>query len=117
MAQLLLLRGRHFGQTLSEIHSGTACGAWKGAEMKSLITRFASIGMILSLVLAGSSATLAQYVVSPSLHIHRGAISFFPFANQVLAKVTASCTGGTGTVTVIVDQKAAQSNANRDATG
>ena len=85
--------------------------------MKSRITRFASIGMILSLVLAGSSATLAQYVVSPSLHIHKGAISYFPAFNEVLAKITASCTGGTGTVTVMITQSAAQSNANMPATG
>jgi len=85
--------------------------------MKSRITRFASIGMILSLVLAGSSATLAQYVVSPSLHIHKGAISYFPAFNEVLAKITASCTGGTGTVTVTITQSAAQSNANMAATG
>ena len=85
--------------------------------MKSLITRFASMGTILSLVVAGSSATLAQYVVSPSLHIHKGAISYFPAFNEVLAKITASCTGGTGTVTVTITQSAAQSNANMAATG
>ena len=87
--------------------------------MKSLITRFASMGTILSLVVAGSSAQMLGLpgTGSQSLHIHKGAISYFPAFNEVLAKITASCTGGTGTVTVTITQSAAQSNANMAATG
>ena len=87
--------------------------------MKSLITRFASMGTILSLVVAGSSAQMLGLpgTGSQSLHIHKGAISYFPAFNEVLAKITASCTGGTGTVTVMITQSAAQSNANMPATG
>jgi len=79
--------------------------------MKSLLTRFASIGTILSLIWAGSSAQTLGLPGSPSLHIHKGAISFFLTSNEVLAKVTASCTGGPGMVVVTITQTAAQSNA------
>ena len=87
--------------------------------MKSLITRFASIGTLFSLVLAGSSITTPAQIVDPSfVHISRGAIGlFFASTNEVLAKVTALCTGGTGTVTVTITQTMAQSNANTNANG
>jgi len=87
--------------------------------MKSLFTRFASIGVLFSLVLAGSSVTTPAQTVDPSfVHIHRGAVgALVPGANNVLAKVTALCTGGTGTVTVTITQTMAQSNANTNANG
>ena len=78
--------------------------------MKSLITRFASIGTIFSLVLAGLSATTPAQIVSPaaSVHVHKGAISVF---NVPLIKVTAVCSGGgLGNINVQVIQTADQSS-------
>jgi len=78
--------------------------------MKSLITRFASIGTIFSLVLAGLSATTPAQIVapSPSVHVHKGAISVF---NETLVKVTAVCSGGgLGTISLEVIQTADQSS-------
>ena len=74
--------------------------------MKSLITRFASIGTIFSLVLAGLSATTPAQIVGPS--VHKGAISF---DNTTIVKVTAVCSGGgLGTLSVEVIQTADQSS-------
>jgi hypothetical protein len=91
---------------------------------RSLITRFASIGTICSLVLAGSSATTWAQLASPSLsvHIHKGAVAGFYAANTVLVKITALCTGGitglvSGSVHVQVDQSADQSTGNQDTSG
>jgi len=81
--------------------------------MKSLITRFASIGTIFSLVLAGSSATTPALTLGPSgpsasVHVHKGAISF---DNTTIVKVTAVCSGGgLGTLNVEVIQTADQSS-------
>ena len=78
--------------------------------MKSLITRFASIGTIFSLVLAGLSATTPALTVvsSASVHVHKGAISVF---NATLVKVTAVCSGGgLGTISLQVSQTADQSS-------
>ena len=78
--------------------------------MKSLLTRFASIGTIFSLVLAGSSATTPALTLDPSasVHVHKGAISVF---NETLVKVTAVCSGGgLGTISVQVTQTADQSS-------
>jgi hypothetical protein len=87
--------------------------------MKSLITRFVSIGAIFSLLLVGWTArTRAQLFGDPSVHIHKGAVALFaPSINSVLAKVTAHCTGGTGSVAVRITQTAAQSNADTPASG
>jgi len=78
--------------------------------MKSLITRFASIGTIFSLVLAGLSATTPAQIVGPaaSVHVHKGAISVF---NVAFIKVTAVCSGGgLGNINVQVIQTADQSS-------
>ena len=78
--------------------------------MKSLLTRFASIGTIFSLVLAGSSATTPAQTLysSASVHVHKGAISVF---NQTLVKVTAVCSGGgLGTISLEVIQTEDQSS-------
>jgi hypothetical protein len=89
--------------------------------MKSLITRFASIGTIFSLVLAALSATaLAQIplVVPPaatSVHTHRGVVALGT-GSALVAKVTAVCSGGTGTVKVTVTQMAADSSVDGTAT-
>ena len=82
--------------------------------MKSLITRFASIGTIFSLVLAGSSATTPALTLGPSasVHVHKGAISVF---NVPLVKVTAVCSGGgLGNINVEVIQTADQSSNGLD---
>ena len=84
--------------------------------MKSLLTRFASIGTIFSLVLAGLSATTPAQIAGPSasVHVHKGAISF---DNTTIVKVTAVCSGGgLGTLNVEVIQTADQSS-NGQATG
>ena len=78
--------------------------------MKSRLTRFASIGTIFSLVLAGLSATTPALTVvsSASVHVHKGAISVF---NATLVKVTAVCSGGgLGTISLQVSQTADQSS-------
>ncbi|TLZ44770.1 MAG: hypothetical protein E6K32_04970 [Gammaproteobacteria bacterium] len=78
--------------------------------MKSLITRFASIGTIFSLVLAGLSATTPAQILGPSasVHVHKGAISVF---NETIVKVTAICSGGgLGSLSVEVIQTADQSS-------
>lgn len=78
--------------------------------MKSLLTRFASIGTIFSLVLAGLSATTPAQIAGPSasVHVHKGAISF---DNTTIVKVTAVCSGGgLGTLNVEVIQTADQSS-------
>jgi hypothetical protein len=82
--------------------------------MKSLITRFASIGSIFSLVLAGLSATALAVVILPppnatSVHTHRSVVSTGTYAGLV-AKVTAVCSGGTGKVRVTIVQMAAQNS-------
>jgi hypothetical protein len=81
--------------------------------MKSLITRFASIGSIFALVLAGWSATaLAVILPSPnatSVHTHRSVVSTGTYAGLV-AKVTAVCSNGTGKVRVTIVQMAAQNS-------
>ena len=85
--------------------------------MKSLITRFASIGTIFSLVLAGLSATTPAQILGPSasVHVHKGAISIF---NNTLVKVTAVCSGGgLGTITAEVIQTADQSSNGQGADG
>ncbi|TLZ27194.1 MAG: hypothetical protein E6K27_05720 [Gammaproteobacteria bacterium] len=85
--------------------------------MKSLITRFASIGTIFSLVLAGLSATTPAQILGPSasVHVHKGAISVF---NATLVKVTAVCSGGgLGTITAEVIQTADQSSNGQGADG
>ena len=78
--------------------------------MKSLITRFASIGTIFSLVLAGLSATTPAQIVGPaaSVHVHKGAISVF---NVAFIKVTAVCSGGgLGSISLEVMQTEDQSS-------
>ena len=81
--------------------------------MKSLITRFASIGTIFSLVLAGLSTTTPALTLGPSgpsasVHVHKGAISF---ANTTIVKVRAVCSGGgLGTINARVIQTADQSS-------
>ena len=78
--------------------------------MKSLITRFASIGTIFSLVLAGLSATTPAQILGPSasVHVHKGAISIF---NDTLVKVTAVCSGGgLGSISLEVIQTEDQSS-------
>src|SRR5947199_3634147 len=78
--------------------------------MKSLLTRFASIGTIFSLVLAGLSATTPAQIAGPSasVHVHKGAISFI---NTTIVKVRAVCSGGgLGTINARVIQTADQSS-------
>jgi hypothetical protein len=83
--------------------------------MKSLITRFASIGTIFSLVLAGLSATALAVILPPpppnatSVHTHRSVVSTGTYAGLV-AKVTAVCSNGTGKVRVTIVQMAAQNS-------
>jgi hypothetical protein len=81
--------------------------------MKSLVTRFASIGSIFSLVLAGLSATALAVILPPpnatSVHTHRSVVSTGTYAGLV-AKVTAVCSGGTGKVRVTIVQMAAQNS-------
>jgi hypothetical protein len=79
--------------------------------MKSLITRFASIGSIVSLAVGGSSAGTLTSPASP-VHIHKGAS--VTIGNDVLAKVTAVCPGtgppANGQVVVEINQTSMQSN-------
>jgi hypothetical protein len=79
--------------------------------MKSLITRFASIGTIFSFVLAG--LTPAAAVAANTVRIHKGAeVSTYDVGRtDVLLKVTANCSlGANGTVTVNIEQLATESS-------
>jgi hypothetical protein len=87
--------------------------------MKSLITRFASIGAIFSLVLVGLTPAAAVAALN-SVRIHKGAeVSIFnPGQNSALLKVTANCsTGLNATVTVNIEQTAMESSNGTATTG
>jgi hypothetical protein len=82
--------------------------------MKSLITRFASIGSIFALVLASSSAWAVPTPISVRVH----KVAVISSDGKVLVEVTGACMGtGTLPVIVMIDQSTAQSHAGTSATG
>jgi hypothetical protein len=87
--------------------------------MKSLITRFARIGSIFSLVLAASSAAaLPPPPVPMSVRVHE--VATISYNGTVLVEVTAQCSGPPGStlpVSVELAQLAGQSHAGTAAAG
>jgi hypothetical protein len=82
--------------------------------MKSLITRFASIGSIFALVLAASSAAAVPLPISVNVH----EVATISYNGTVLVEVAAACSGG-GTLPVSVEltQSTTQSHAGTAAAG